>query len=112
MTGLRPEGCGRLPAAGCVRFAQGAGRKVLRIDRPDGRRVLKFDGLSGRGLWYRPPGDEYKVSVTDSPFCVIWHDKHYADWLAALASPFPASPDFPRKRNAIKLREKRAKYVF
>ena len=36
------------------RFAQGAGRKVLRIDRPDGRRVLKFDGLSVRGLWYRP----------------------------------------------------------
>ena len=25
--------------------------KVLRIDRPDGRRVLKFDGPSGRGLW-------------------------------------------------------------
>ena len=29
------------------------GVKVLRIDRPDGRRVLKFDGLSGRGLWWR-----------------------------------------------------------
>ena len=27
--------------------------KVLRIDRPDGRRVRKFDGLSGRGLWWR-----------------------------------------------------------
>ena len=27
------------------------GVKVLRIDLPDGRRVLKFDGLSGRGLW-------------------------------------------------------------
>ena len=27
--------------------------KVLRIDRPDGRRVRKFDGLSGRGLWRR-----------------------------------------------------------
>ena len=39
-------------------------------------------------------GDEYKVSVTDSPFCVIWHDKHSADWLAALASPYPAAPDF------------------
>ena len=39
--------------------------KVLRIDRPDGRRVLRFDGLSGRGLWYRPAGDEYKFSVTD-----------------------------------------------
>ena len=24
--------------------------KVLKIDRPNGRRVLKFDGLSGRGL--------------------------------------------------------------
>ena len=33
------------------RFAQGAERKVLRIDRPDGRRVRKFDGLTGRGLW-------------------------------------------------------------
>ena len=53
--------------------------KVLRIDRPDGRRILKFDGLSGRGLWYRPAGDEYKVSVTDSPFYVIWHSKHSGD---------------------------------
>ena len=39
-------------------------------------------------------GNAYKVSVTDSPFCVIWHEKHSADWLAALASPYPASPDF------------------
>ena len=62
-----------------------------------GPRVRKFDGLSGRGLWYRPAGDEYEVSVTDSPFCVIWHDKHSADWLAALASPYPASPDFHLK---------------
>ena len=68
--------------------------KVLRIDRPDGRRILKFDGLSGRGLWYRPAGDEYEVSVTDSPFCVIWHDRHSVNWLAALASPYPAAPDF------------------
>ena len=60
-----------------------------------GRRVRKFDGLSGRGLWYRPAGDEYKVSVTGLAFYVIWHDKHSADWLAALAAPFPAAPDFP-----------------
>ena len=65
------------------------------MDRPDGRRVLKFDGLSGRGLWYRPSGNTYKVSVTGFTFCVIWHDRHSADWLAALASPYPASPDFP-----------------
>ena len=28
----------------------------LRWTGPMGRRVLKFDGLSGRGLWYRPLG--------------------------------------------------------
>ena len=41
------------PAGGglCRRVVK---EKVLRIDRPDGRRVLRFDGLSGRGLWYRP----------------------------------------------------------
>ena len=39
--------------------------------------------------------DEYEVSVTDSPFCVIRHEKHSDDWLAALASPYPAAPDFP-----------------
>ena len=31
LTGLRPEGCGRLMAAGCV---EGLRKKVLRIDRP------------------------------------------------------------------------------
>ena len=76
--------------------------RVLRIDRPDGRRVRKFDGPSGRGLWYRPLGDEYKVSVTRLTFYVIWHDRHSADWLAALASPYPASPDFPLFRGQNK----------
>ena len=74
------------------RFAQGAGIRVLKMDRPDGRRVLKFDGLSGRGLRIALTGNAYKVSVTDLPFCVIRYDRHSADWLAALASPFPASP--------------------
>ena len=39
-------------------------------------------------------GNAYKVSVTGFTFSVIWYDKHSADWLAALASPYPASPDF------------------
>ena len=47
-------------------------------------------------------GNAYKVSVTGFTFSVIWHDKHSADWLAALASPFPATPDFPRKRGQNK----------
>ena len=42
-----------------------------------------------------PSGNTYKVSVTDLPFCVIGLDWHSADWLAALASPYPASPDCP-----------------
>jgi len=74
LTALRAEGCGRLSAAGYVRFAQGA-------TVPAALRVA--DCLSGNA---------YKVSVTDSPFCVIWHDKHSKGWLAALASPYPAAP--------------------
>ena len=41
-----------------------------------------------------PVGNAYKVSVTGLAFYVIWYDNHSADWLAALASPFPAAPDF------------------
>ena len=37
------------------------------MDRPDGRRVLKFDGLSGRGLWYRPSGDEFYNAAFGGP---------------------------------------------
>ena len=59
-----PEGFG-LP------FGHTFGVRVLKMDWPDGRRVLKFDGLSGRGLWYRPQGDEYEVSVTGLAVCVI-----------------------------------------
>ena len=29
---------------------------------------------------------DYKVSVTGFIFSVMWHDKHSADWLAALAN--------------------------
>ena len=52
LTALRAEGCG-------IALGHTFGVRVLKMDRPDGRKVLKFDGLSGRGLWYRPSGDEY-----------------------------------------------------
>ena len=41
--------CGREGSEGSE-GSKGSEGKVLRIDRPDGRRVLKFDGPSGRGL--------------------------------------------------------------
>ena len=77
-------------------------KRFLGLTGPMGRRVLKFDGLSGRGLWWRLRRRFIKVSVTDSSITVIWHDKHSADWLAALASPYPAAPDFPLFRGQNK----------
>ena len=67
-----------------------------------GRMVLKFDGPLGRGLWWRLRRRFIKVSVTDSSITVIWHDKHSANWLAVLASPYPAAPDFPLFRGKNK----------
>ena len=60
-------------------------------------RFLSLTAFQAEGCGIALTGDEYEVSVTDSPFCVIRYDKHSADWLAALASPYPASPDFPPK---------------
>ena len=49
-----------------------------------------------------PSGNAYKISVTGFAFSVIWHENNSADWLAALASPYPASPDFPLFRGQNK----------
>ncbi|WP_303002967.1 hypothetical protein, partial [uncultured Dialister sp.] len=69
------EGCGRLSAAGCVSLRSGGNSAC---------------GANGGGLPLC--GNAYKVSVTGLAFYVIWYDKHSADWLATLASPFPAAP--------------------
>ena len=58
--------------------------------------------LRAEGCGIALTGNAYKVSVTGFTFSVIWHDRHSADWLAALASPYPALPDFPRKRGQNK----------
>ena len=73
------------------------GVKVLRIDRPDGRRVLKFDGPSGRGLRIALSGNAYKVSVTDLPICIIRYEKHYVDQPPPVAFPplVPYGTTFP-----------------
>ena len=43
-------------------------RGFLRWTGPMGRRVRKFDGPSGRGLWIALTGNAYKVSVTGFAF--------------------------------------------
>ena len=58
--------------------------------------------LRAEGCGIALTGDEYKVSVTGFTFSAIWHSKHSADWLAALASPYPAAPDFPLFRGQNK----------
>ena len=63
------------------------------MDQPEAEGFLSLTAPRAEGCGL-PFGNTYKVSVTDSPFCVIWHDRHSADWFAALASPFPAALDF------------------
>ena len=68
LTGLRPEGCGRLTAAGCV---EGLYRKVLKMDRPLAGGFLSLTAFQAEGCGIALSGDEYKVSVTGLAFCVI-----------------------------------------
>ena len=57
------------------------------MDRPAAGGFLSLTGPLAPRVADCPSGNAYKVSVTDLPFSVIWHDKHSADWLAALAPP-------------------------
>ena len=57
LTGLRPEGCGRLMAAGCV---EGLRKKVLRIDGPfRAQGFLSLTALRAEGCGIALSGDEY-----------------------------------------------------
>ena len=71
--------------------------KVLKIDGPfRAQGFLSLTALRAEGCGLPLRGNAYKVSVTGVTFSVIGHENNSADWLAALASPYPASPDFPR----------------
>ena len=50
-------------------------------------------------------GDEHEVSVTGFTFSAIWHDRHSADWLAALATPIRLRRTSPYAGGRIKHRE-------
>ena len=70
------EGGGGGFAAGCV---EGLWKKVLKMDGPSTQGFLSLTALWAEGCGIALTGDEYEVSVTDSPFCVIWHDRHSGD---------------------------------
>ena len=65
------------------------------MDGPSAQGFVSVTGPLAPRVADGPVGNAYKVSVTGLAFYVIWYDKHSADWLTALASPYPASPDFP-----------------
>ena len=80
------------------------GVRVLKMDRPDGRKVLKFDGAFGpEGCGIALSGDEYEVSVTDLPFCIIRHEKHYGNQPPPVAFPplVPYGTTFPPQAGAL-----------
>ena len=74
--------------------------KVLRIDRPTAGGFLSLTALRAEGCGIALSGDEYEVSVTDLPFCIIRYDRNSADWLAALASPYPGCAGLPPMQGA------------
>ena len=82
----------------------GSERKVLRMNRPTAGGFLSLTGpLAPRVVVSPLRAMSIKSALRDLPFCVIGHNKHSADWLAALAiPPYPATPDFPRKRGKNK----------
>ncbi|WP_418249569.1 hypothetical protein, partial [Dialister succinatiphilus] len=43
-----------------------------------------------------------KPALRDLVSVSYGHENNSADWLATLASPYPAAPDFPRKRGQNK----------
>ena len=88
LTAFQAEGCG-----GGFAFGHTSGVRVHRVQKVQKVQRVVVSPLRAMSM---------KLALRDSPFCVIWHDKHSADWLAALASPFPAAPDFPLCRGKNK----------
>ena len=65
------------------------------MDGPSAQGFLSLTGPLAPRVADCPSGNTYKVSVTGLAFYVIGHDWHSADWLAALASPYPGCAGLP-----------------
>ena len=76
-------------------FGHTFGVRALKMDRPAAGGFASLTALRAEGGGLPLCGNAYKVSVTDLPFCVIWHDRHSAYWLAVLASPLSGFAGLP-----------------
>ena len=91
---------GAAGAAGCV---EGLWKKVLRMDRPAAGGFLGLTGPAGpRVVDCRSAAMLIKSALRDWLSVSYGMKNNSADWLAALASPYPASPDFPLFRGQNK----------
>ena len=70
------------------------------MDGPSAQGFLSLTAFQAEGCGIALTGDEYKVSVTGLAFYVIWHEKHSANWLAALASPLSGFAGLPPVQGA------------
>ena len=73
-------------------------REVLRIDGPfRAQGFLSLTAFQAEGYGLPLCGNAYEVSVTDLPFSVIWHEKHYVDQPPPVAFPplVPYGTTFP-----------------
>ena len=76
------------------------GVRVLKMDRPAAGGFLGLTGPLAPRVADCPSGDAYKVSVTGFTFSVICHENNSADWLAALATPYPGCAGLPPLQGA------------
>ena len=91
-----PEGCG-------IAFGHTFGVRVLKMDRPAAGGFLGLTAFQAEGCGLPLCGNAYKISVTGFTFSVIGQNNHSAE-LSAFGRyiPYPAVPDFPRKRGQNK----------
>ena len=100
--GVRVDGAsprGLWPPVGgglCSLALRGQGERFLGLTGLMAGGFLSLTALWAEGCGLPLCGNAYKVSVTGLAFCVIWHDKHSADWLAALA-PLSGCAGLPPK---------------
>ena len=89
MKARRPKGAKeRGFAAGCV---EGLCRKVLRFDRPHGRRVLKFDGPFGpEGCGIALTGDDFCMPPTAAGLYLLLSGILFSDVCRLMVSCLPA----------------------
>ena len=76
------------------------------MDGPSAQGFVSLTALRAEGCGVALSGDEYEVSVTDLPFCVIRYDKHYGNQPPSVAFPplVPYGTTFPpRSGGTIKL---------